>query len=93
MIADAIAKSHHERPWHLNISAGRRYQDSTAPLTDTIPSWALPDNVLKPDLVLILGWSADMPIPQHPTPNIEFVIGDVTFGRGPRLRTMFEKTT
>jgi hypothetical protein len=81
-IADVIAKSHRERPWHLNISAGRRFRDSTAPLSDTIPTWALPDNVLKPDLVLILGWSADMPIPARPTPDIEFIIGDVTYGRG-----------
>jgi hypothetical protein len=82
IIVDAIAKSHHERPWHLNVSAGRRFQDSTAPLTDTIPSWALPGNTLRPDLVLILGWSADMPIPERPTLEIEFIIGDVTYGRG-----------
>jgi hypothetical protein len=78
IIADAITKSHHERPWHLNVSAGRRYQDSATPLTDTIPSWALPGNVLRPDLVLILGSSADLPIPARPMPEIEFILSHPT---------------
>jgi hypothetical protein len=81
-IADAILKSHHERPFHLYISAGRRYLEHDAPLLASIPDWALPGNTLKPDLVLILGWSADMPPPTTPTADIEFIIADVTYSRG-----------
>ena len=87
IIADAIRKSHFERPFHLFVSAGRRYAEHAtatpfAHTTQSIPDWALPGNAEKPDLVLILGWSADMPPPPAPTQDIEFVIADVSFNRG-----------
>jgi glutaredoxin len=85
-IADAISKSHHERPFCLLISAGKRYREGNgspfSPAEALIPAWALPGNTLAPDLVLILGWEAGMPPPTAPTPDIEFVIGDVSYGAG-----------
>jgi hypothetical protein len=81
-IVDAIQKSHHELPFCLNVSAGRRFQDKDAPITDTIPPWALPGNRLQPDLVLILGWQEGMPIPAAPTRDVCFVIGDGCFSKG-----------
>ena len=42
----------------------------------------LPAYPLKPDLVLVLGWSEDMPVPAHPTTDIEFVICDLICGYG-----------
>jgi hypothetical protein len=69
--------------WHVFISAGRRFADSAEPLTPTIPAWALPGNVLTPDLVIIDGWAPGDP---DPTPadfkNISFTIIDVAYGRG-----------
>jgi hypothetical protein len=75
-------KAHHEKPFHIFVSAGRRFQESSSPLTKTIPEWALPGCTLKPDIVLVLGWSEDMPAPQRPTTEIEFIICDVTCGYG-----------
>jgi ribonuclease HI len=82
LVVSEVQKAHHERPFHLFVSAGRRFQESSAPLTATIPAWALPAYPLKPDLVLVLGWSEDMPVPAHPTTDIEFVICDLTCGYG-----------
>jgi ribonuclease HI len=82
LIVDAVQKAHHERPFHLFVSAGRRFQESSNTLSNTIPDWALPGNTLKPDLVLVLGWSEDMPIPAQPSTDVEFVICDLTCGYG-----------
>jgi hypothetical protein len=72
LVVSEVQKAHHERPFHLFVSAGLRFQESTAPLSATIPQWALPAYPFKPDLVLVLGWSEDMPVPSHPTKDIEF---------------------
>ena len=81
-IVEAINKAHHERPFSLRVSAGRRFQESNDTLTCTIPHWALPDCRLTPDLVLILGWDDSMPPPTSPSADVEFVIADVTYGQG-----------
>jgi hypothetical protein len=82
LIVDAVQKAHHERPFHLFVSGGRRFQESSNPLSNTIPDWALPGNTFKPDLELVLGWSEDMPIPAQPSTDVEFVICDLTCGYG-----------
>jgi hypothetical protein len=82
LVVSEMQKAHHERPFHLFVSAGRRYQESTAPLTATILEWALPAYPLRPDLVFVLGWSEDMLVPTQPTTDIEFVICDLTCGYG-----------
>jgi ribonuclease HI len=68
LVVNEMQKAHHERPFHIFVSAGRRFQESSSPLTKTIPEWALPGCTLKPDIVLVLGWSEDMPAP-HPATN------------------------
>ena len=42
----------------------------------TIPLWALPDNTFLPDIVLINGWSPELPVPVTPAEKakITFVI-------------------
>ena len=82
MIVDKVLKAHHEQPFQLLVSAGRRYQESTAPITKTIPEWALPGCTLTPDLVLILGLAEGAPPPPRPTPSITFVIADLAVGHG-----------
>ena len=82
MIVDALLKAHHETPFQLLLSAGRRFQESTAPLTKTIPDWALPGYSLQPDLVLILGWDPSTPPPPQPTAAVTFIIADLAIGHG-----------
>jgi hypothetical protein len=69
--------------WHIFISAGKRYADNTAPLECTIPKWALPNNRLTPDLVIIDGWAPGQPRPTRADfKNISFTIIDIAYGRG-----------
>lgn len=81
MIVDAVLKAHHEQPFQVLVSAGRRYQERAETLTKTIPDWALPGCTLQPDLVIVLGWAGGAP-PTQPTTDITFVIADVTVGYG-----------
>ena len=61
---DRIMKAERDGPFHVFISAGRRFADSDAPLGDTIPDWLYGSHYTqKPDIVLIEGWEPGMPIP------------------------------
>jgi len=96
-IVKAIKDAYHPTKWHLNIDAGTKFSpteqdddldDTSVPSPKkqrcTIPPWALPNNTLLPDIVLILGWDEDSltPVTQADKAKITFVIADVTLGRG-----------
>ena len=76
-------KAVHAGPFHLFVSSGRRYADSTDTLGATIPAWLYGGEYSgKPDLVLIEGWDESMPIPTEPTADIRVTIIDLTYGQG-----------
>ena len=83
ILVDFILKAAHAGPFHLFVSAGRRYADSTETLGATIPAWLYGGEYSgKPDLVLIEGWDESMPVPTEPTADIRVTIIDLTYGQG-----------